>query len=428
MTKNPSIVDLVNQNITSIKKEGVGHLYTEEQILNGTCISINGKSVNHFGSCSYLNLETDQRLKDSAIDAINKYGIQFSCSRAYLAVPLYRELESLLTKIFKNPTLLTPTSTLGHLANIPILAGKKDAIVLDHQVHNSVQNAAKIANANGAHLEIVRHSNLEYLERRIIKLSEKHKAIWYMADGIYSMYGDPCPVKELVELLDKYPKLHLYIDDAHGMSWAEKNGAGYILNQVKLHPRMVLVTSLCKGFGASGGATVLPNKQLAERIRNCGSTHIFSSPLQPGILGAAIASAKIHLSPELDMLQSRLESNIRYFQRKAKHFDLPLIDFSPTPIQYIGTGKPEITLKICKKLLAEGYYTCVAGYPSVPYNNCGLRITINRLHSKQQILGLLATLSKIMEEVLVDADYSKEDILKAFKTKNKKNITPKAPH
>ncbi len=425
MTPNPSVVDLVNHNMNSVKTVGVGHLQTERQKLTGTNININGKMTTHFGSCSYLNLEIDQRLKDAAIEAINEYGIQFSCSRAYLSIPLYSELEDLLAQIFDAPTVITPTSTLGHLANIPILVTSKDAVVLDHQVHNSVQNATKIAKANGAHVEMVRHNNLEYLERRIIKLKEQYKKIWYMADGIYSMYGDACPIKELYSLLEKHEELHLYIDDAHGMSWAGEKGKGYILDQVDLHPRMILVTSFCKGYGASGGATIFPNQEMATRVRNCGSTHIFSSPLQPAILASAIASAKIHLSPEIKGFQDQLKKNILFFQRRAKQLNLPLVDNTLTPIQYIGAGQPAMALKLCKRLLDSGYYTCVAGYPSVPYNNCGIRITINRLHTRQQIQGLLSTMSALMDEVLEEHDYTRMDILKAFKQKGSSPSRPK---
>lgn len=42
------------------------------------------------------------------------------------------------------------------------------------------------------------------------------------------MYGDAAPVKEIEKLLNKYDNFHLYIDDAHGMSWTGKNGCGYV--------------------------------------------------------------------------------------------------------------------------------------------------------------------------------------------------------
>ncbi len=425
MNQNASLVDLVNQNMISVKAFGVGHLSTRDERLKGTTITPYGQEVTHFGSCSYLNLELDDRLKAAAIDAVDRYGIQFSCSRAYMALHHYEELEHLLSQVFGYPTLITPTSTLAHLANIPLLVSPSDAVVLDHQVHNSVQNAVKITKASGTTVEMVRHNNLEYLERRLQKLQNRHRKIWYMVDGIYSMYGDEAPMEALHELLKKYPQFHLYVDDAHGMSWDGSNGAGFALGKVPMHPRMIVATSLCKGFGAGGGATIFYDKETAEKIRNCGSTHIFSSPLQPAILGASIASAKIHLSPEIYQLQNRLKSNIAYFQQLAQVLDLPLVDLSFTPIQYIGVGRPELALKLCQALLEKGYYTCVAGYPSVPYNNSGLRITINQKHSREQISDLLATVSQLLDHFLASANYTRDDIRKAFKSKQRSQAIKK---
>lgn len=415
MTRNPSIVDLVNDNMNEAKNYGIGQVSTDPTTLEGTTVSINDKLTSHFGSCSYLNLELDERLKNAAIEAIKTYGTQFSASRAYIAVPLYEELEQLLTKIFGGFTIVSPTTTLGHVSNVPLLVDKNDAIILDHQVHNSVQNAARLAASAGTHVEMCRHNNLDTLERRILKLQERYNKVWYFADGIYSMYGDACPVKDLYQLMDKYESLHLYIDDAHGMSWAGKNGAGYILSEVDLHPRMVLVTSLCKGFASAGGATIFYDEETARKIRNCGASNIFSGPLQPAMLAAGIASAKIHLSDEINDLQAQLMKNIAFFQRKVIQYKLPLVNFSPTPIQYIGIGKLEVAMTVCKRLMEEGYYTCIAGYPSVPINNAGVRITINRLHTKQQIVGLLSTLARIVKEELEKANLSESLIYKAFK-------------
>src|SRR6185436_14972501 len=119
---------------------------------------------------------------------------------------------------------------------------------------------------------------------------------WYMADGVYSMYGDYAPLKDIMQLLYNHEQLHLYVDDAHGMSWAGKNGAGFAKTILPRHERMFLVTSLNKAFAAGGGCLVYPNDDWKRKVRNCGSTMIFSGPVQPPLLGAAIASAQIHLS------------------------------------------------------------------------------------------------------------------------------------
>ena len=80
--------------------------------------------------------------------------------------------------------------------------------------------------AQGASVEIVRHGEIEALDARIRDLSATHDKVWYLADGIYSMYGDFAPAQALTHLMGEHEKLHLYIDDAHGMSWYGKNGRG----------------------------------------------------------------------------------------------------------------------------------------------------------------------------------------------------------
>ena len=51
--------------------------------------------------------------------------------------------------LFGRPTIVTPSTTLGHLAAMPTLVGSRDVLLLDHQVHASVQTAAKLAQAAG---------------------------------------------------------------------------------------------------------------------------------------------------------------------------------------------------------------------------------------------------------------------------------------
>ena len=73
----------------------------------------------------------------------------------------------------KNPVIITKNSTLGHLAVIPTVVRDEDAVILDHQVHWSVQNAAQLLKVRGIPVQLVRHNNLEMLETLIQKLSSK---------------------------------------------------------------------------------------------------------------------------------------------------------------------------------------------------------------------------------------------------------------
>jgi len=387
-------------------KAGIVHLNTEDHQLEGRRITLKGQKVLNFSSCSYLGLELHPALKAGAEDALHRYGTQFSASRAYLSLGMYEELESLLGEMFQSPTLVAPTTTLGHLSALPVLIDSQDVVILDHQVHASVNMATQLLRAQGVRVEMIRHNRMDMLETRIKKLQHKYNRIWYLADGVYSMFGDFAPVAGLSSLMDTYECLHLYIDDAHGTSWTGARGAGFAKPWFAGHPRVYLTASLNKSFASGGGAIIFPDEKSKSQVRTMGGTLMFSGPLQPSMLGAAIASANLHLSDELPILQDELMDKIKHFQQEALFMNVPLYQSSDTPIFFIPVGVPSTGYEIIRRLLDEGFFTNLAAYPSVPYRQTGVRITINNHLSKSDITQLLATVAQELPPILAKLDIS----------------------
>lgn len=410
----------VNDVITDGRNSGILHLNVSDQILQSNMLSINNKELVNFSSCSYLGLEFDQRLKDGAIKAVENYGTQFSASRAYLSSVHYQELEDKFDAIFDAHCVVAPTTTLGHIATIPVVVSDNDAVILDHQVHNSVQTAASLLKPKGIHVELLRHNRMDLLEERISELSKKYHKVWYMADGIYSMYGDGSPVQKIYDLMDKYEKFHYYVDDAHGMSCFGKHGRGYVLSNHVLHPKMILAISLAKAFATGGAVLVFPDKKMASYVRTCGGPMITSGPMQPGALGAAIASADIHLSNEIIDMQTALHENIKYTNLMIKKANLPLIKDLDSPVFFVGVSLPKIGYQLIKKMMEDGYYTNLGAFPAVPMKNTGVRFTITRLHTFEQIEGMVESMSRHFDQVLEEQNFSREQIYRSFKIETPK--------
>ena len=243
-----TIFDVVNMG----REQRMLHRFVEDSVLDGKHLQLDGRSMLSFGSCSYLGLETDNRLREGVRRAVDRYGTQFSASRAYLSAPPYGELEEKLSAIFGGYVLPTSSTTLGHLSAIPVLCQEKDAVLMDQMVHHSVQLAVTQARAQGTAVELIRHGDARALERRLEVLTALHRKVWFMLDGVYSMFGDMPDTDELKRLLGRFENLWLYVDDAHGMSIAGTNGQGMHLSRMGWHPRMVLATSLNKAFAAAG--------------------------------------------------------------------------------------------------------------------------------------------------------------------------------
>ena len=75
------------------------------------------------------------------------------------------------------------------------------------------------------------------------------------------MYGDVAPMAELTKLQERYPNFHLYIDDAHGLSWTGQHGRGYALEVTALHRRTVVAASLSNRLAGAVVCWFAPTKR-----------------------------------------------------------------------------------------------------------------------------------------------------------------------
>jgi 7-keto-8-aminopelargonate synthetase-like enzyme len=407
-------LDIVDGAIHEALARGLVHLEAGDEQLDGRSIRIGERPTLHFASCSYLGLELDPRLKQAAIEATQRYGTQFSSSRAYVSAPLYEELESLLDSLFEAHTVVAPGTTLAHLAALPVLVAEDDAVILDHQVHQSVQLCVPQLRSQGTRVEFVRHGRVDKLESRIRRLVASHGRVWYLADGVYSMYGDFAPMKAIGWLLERYEQLHVYVDDAHGMSWRGRNGRGFAAEALDGHPRSVVAVSLNKAFGAAGGALVFPDPALRQKVRNCGSTLMFTGPIQPPMLGAAVASARIHLSPEIGRLQQALLERIRFANRTAQELRVPLASPSEVPVRYVPLGPKKAALDMAEHLLANGVYMNPAGFPAVGSRHAGLRFTLTLHHELQDVRHALELVAERLPHALAAAGTSRQEVARTF--------------
>lgn len=414
--KHNNFIDTVDFVLSSAKTEGILHLYAEGDSLNGRSIKIKGREMLHFGTTGYLGLEQDERLKSAAINAIRNYGTQFPLSKSYLSHPLYGELENKIEKMYGIMPIIAKNSTLAHIAVIPTIIRDEDAVILDHQVHWSVQNACQLLKLRGIPVEMIRHNNLEMLEEKIRMLSNKSGKIWYMADGVYSMFGDYAPVQDLIGLTKKYSQLHLYFDDVHGMSWTGKNGTGFIFDSIgNLPQNIIVVSTLSKTFGASGATVFSSENKIRDKIKNFGGPLTFSAQLEPASVATAIASCDIHLSSEITERQIELAKKISHFSSLLSKSDLPVISENNSPVFFLGMGTPATAFNFTKRLYSEGFYLNLGIYPAVPIKNTGIRITISAHNQISDISALFHAMDHHFQKALEETDSSQSKIRKAFR-------------
>ena len=368
------MVDTADRYVGSAQARGV--IMNRAGRYEGGSMEVDGNELRNFGSCSYLGLELRPELKRAVCEATERYGTQLSFSRAYLENALYQELETSLKAMTGRNALVAASTTLAHFAALPVLVRDGDAVVIDQFAHASLHAATALL--RDTPLEVLRHQRFDQLETRLRALAATHRRVFYLCDGVYSMRGDFARFSDLATLLERHPNLHLYVDDAHSTSWFGDSGRGAALDAFGAHERVTVALSLNKAFAAAGGALFLPDAKLVERVRRCGGPMLFSGPVQPPLLGAAVASARLHLDPTFSELQAELAARIEHAATAIERAGLPCASSDRTPIFMIPCEAPDITFDVVRRLRERGFYACPSTFPAVPVNQPGVRFTVTR--------------------------------------------------
>lgn len=371
-------------------------------------ITLDGARLANFTSCGYLGLNTDERLVEGAIDAVRRYGTAYSSSAAYSALPMYGELRELLASMMGMPVTLAPTTTLMHLAALPVLIRSGDIAVIDAYTHASVQSALTHVRAAGVEVVTVPHRDPAALTEAVHRAAESVPGrVWYLPDGVFSMHGDLAPFATISALLDEVPQLHVYVDDAHGFSWQGSNGSGVAVDALGVRDRVVVAAGLSKSFAATGGVLASADPGLVDLVELCGAPLSFGGPIPPAALGAGLASARIHLSDEHGSLRRALAERIAWVDHLASQAGITFASRDVSPIRYVEVRSVGTMFRIVEGMKEQGFYVNGAMFPIVPQGHAGIRFTITLDVSDVQVEGMIDRLRALLaaemgESVVVD--------------------------
>ena len=166
---------------------------------------------------------------------------------------------------------------------------------------------------------------------------------------------------------------------------------------------MVVALSLNKAFSAAGGCLVLPDAVTVRLVRRCGGPMLFSGPIQPPMLGAAVASARLHNDPSFELLQQELAALIAHAWRAVGRREIPLAGTDRTPIFMVPCDSPAIVFRTVGRLRDLGFYVCPSVFPAVPMNQPGIRFTITRHNAPADIDAFVDALADALSAAIDEA-------------------------
>jgi len=359
-------------------------------------IEVAGKKVINFGSDSFLGLDQDPRVQDALRRGIRRWGTHNGASRAFSSVRANFEAEKKLAEwLGTEATLIYPSVTLANMGALPGLVGRQDVLVVDEQAHNSIQEGAKIAKANGTRILFFSHCNPQALEK-VLQETESYRCAVVAIDGVYSMSGQLPPLAELNRVCLRRRAV-LYVDDAHGTGVLGRQGRGTVLDALGSYDNAFIVGSLSKGFSCLGGF-IGCTEEMKRLLKMRSNTYIFGGPVAPCYLEAICTVCDILNSPEYELLAARLQRNIRQLSMGLCNMGLS-VQGGRTPILSVLVGDEEDTLNAGNFLFERGYYVQSVTFPAVPYHAGVLRIQVNANHLIESISGLIGAVSELSRRI-----------------------------
>ena len=359
-------------------------------------IEVAGRKVVNFGSDSFLGLDQDPRVQNALRRGIRRWGSHNGASRAFSSVRANIEAEDKLAAwLGTEATLIYPSVTLANVGAIPGLVGRQDVLVVDEQAHNSIQEGAKIARANGTRVFFFSHCNPQALAKVLDEAGDYRCAV-VAIDGVYSMSGELPPLAELNRICMQRRAV-LYVDDAHGTGVLGGKGRGTVLDALGNYDNTLVVGSLSKGFSCMGGFIGCTTEfKLLLKMRS--NTYIFGGPVAPCYLEAICTVCDILDSPEYELLSARLQRNTGQLSRGLIDMGLVVLG-GQTPILSVLIGDEEDTLNAGNYLFEQGFYVQSVTFPAVPYHAGVLRIQVNANHLSDSIDGLLDAMRRLKQRI-----------------------------
>ncbi len=359
-------------------------------------MEVEGRTVVNFGSDSFLGLDQDPRVQEAIRVGVERWGAHNGASRAFSSVRANADAEDKIAAwLGTEAALIYPSVTLANMGAVPGLVGRQDLLVVDEQAHNSIQEGAKIAKANGVHVATFSHCDPAAL-RQVLDSVDDYRVAVVAVDGVYSMSGELPPLAELNEVA-RTRRAVLYVDDAHGTGVIGTRGRGTVLDALGSYDNTLVVGSLSKGFSCAG-AFIGCTHEFKRLLKMRSNTYIFGGPVVPPYLEAVCAVCDVLASGEYDLLRGRLDRNVAQLTDGLKALGL-LVSGGATPIASVLAGDEEDTLNAGQFLFEKGYYVQSVTFPAVPYHGGVLRIQVNANHRPESIAGLLDAVKALLSVV-----------------------------
>lgn len=352
-------------------------------------VRIDGNQVVMLSSNNYLGLANHERVKQAAIEAIQRFG----CGTASVRIisgytPLHRELEAELARLAGYPAAITYLScSAANEGLIASLVREGDVVLSDQLNHASIIDGCRLSRATTVAYPHQEPDALDDLLRA--HAAARRKLV--VTDGVFSMEGSIAPLPALLEVCRKHGAT-LVVDESHAVGVLGKRGGGAV-EHFGLEGEIDAVTgTLGKALGGACGGYVAGSRTLVDYLYQQSRPIIFSNSLPPVLVAVGLAAMRV--MREEPAVRAALARNTAYFRGRLQSLGFGEAR-GMTPIIPIIVGETERAYEMSRRLLEAGVFVRGFGHPVVPEGQARLRVQISAAHRTEDLDFALDALARV---------------------------------
>ncbi len=306
---------------------------------------------------------------------------------------MHVQLEAELADLHgKEAALLFTSGYVSNWATLGTLGARLPGCVILSDAHNHASMIEGIRYSK-AEKRIWRHNDPRDLERLLGECDPDAPKI-VAFESVYSMDGDICPMREIVEVTERFGAM-TYLDEVHAVGLYGPRGGG-VSEALRLADRIdVIEGTLAKGFGVVGGY-ITGSAALVDFVRSFSSGFIFTTSLPPAVAAGALASVRHLKRSDEERVQQRRQ--VARLRAKLDALGIPHLD-NPSHIVPVMLNDPVKCKMIADILLDQfGIYVQPINYPTVAKGTERLRFTPTPQHSDADIDYLAQALGTLWSQ------------------------------
>jgi glycine C-acetyltransferase len=344
---------------------------------------INMEGVN-FASQDYLSMSSHPAIKETALAAIERYGVHSAGSAALVgntthSVALERKIADFLQM---EDCLLYPTGWGAGYGVIRGLVRSSDHIVMDALAHTCLQEGANAATRN---IYLFRHLDLAHCRRWLEKIrsTDTENGIMVVTEGLFSMDSDTPDIAAMQELCNEF-NATLMVDVAHDLGALGPGGRGHIGAQDMLGKVDIVMGSFSKTFASNGGFVAVKERPVKEYLRFYSPTTTFSNAMSPVNAAIVLKAFEIIETDEGQVLRDELMANVLELRRQVREAGLDYYG-DPSAIVAVKMGSEGLARLVSRELPELGLLANLVEYPAVGKGAARFRMQVMAKHTRQNV-------------------------------------------